>query len=356
MRELALIGAGRVGKAFLRFWNDRDIIVVDPYVTMGLFDHEYAVSDEIKPGMAKVAVVAVPGALAPRIIYKCLDAGMNVIDISFHNGDNESIGKYAEANGCWYIPDCGFGPGIVNMMVRRLAIENAGVHTINAYIGGVPVRQEGPWYYKGTWNTEDHLEEYIRPARFIKDGAQYSVMPLEQDPEFLTVPGVGNMEAFCSDGLRTLLRKPDAPNVTEYTLRWPGFIEKMKLMYDSGLLRPENIGTFANAIEKSEVWKLEEGEQDMSVLDVQAKAHTQFMSGKYMTGMRLIHRRYVHFNHSSMSWCTAVGAGAVLHTVLNNPSSRVGIHYIEDIVSDHKQCGDYIAMLEQGGLEIEEYQ
>ena len=346
MRELALVGAGRVGRAFNKFWNDRDMVIVDPHVSMTDFLGQ-AVIDNIDFGIAKTAVIATPGAIAPRKIIQCLEAGMNVVDISFHDGDNEMLGKIAEENGCWYVPDAGFGPGILNAMAARVGVDCHGVHTINAYVGGVPTIQEAPWYYKGTWNTADHLSEYTRPARYIEKGKVKTVMPLESDIRILQT-SIGNLEGFCSDGLRTLLNDPIAPNMAEFTLRWPGFIKNMQLMYKSGMLRHDTIDAFAHGIEQSGVWQFGDDEQDISILFVEGRNNYK----KF--GMRMVHRRHPHFDHSSMSWCTAVGAAAVLHIATYHEISP-GLHVIERLVENDTIYEDYNKMLDQGGLKIDEY-
>ena len=293
MRELALVGAGRVGRAFLKFWNDRDMVIVDPHVSMTDFLGQ-AVIDNIDFGIAKTAVIATPGGVAPLKIIQCFEAGMNVVDASFHNGDNEELGKIAEQNGCWYVPDAGFGPGILNMMVARVGLNNPDANIINAYVGGVPAIQEGPWFYKSTWNAADHLAEYTRPARYIQHHQIKKVMPLEGGIRVVNT-SIGDMEAFCSDGLRTLLKNPIAPNMAEFTLRWPGFIKNMQLMYQSGMLRPDTINAFARGIEKSKIWYFGNDEQDVSILFVEA------INAFKTIGMRMVHRRYPHFEHSSMS-------------------------------------------------------
>jgi len=351
MRELALVGAGRVGSAFLKIWNNREIIVIDPRVPMDSF-LGYALVDEIHAGMAKVAIVAVPGDIASIKIIECFEAGMNVVDVSFHNYDCKKLGEIAKKHGCWYLPDAGFGPGIMNMMCSRLAQAYNPI-SINAYIGGNPLHRKAPWFYKSTWNSADHLEEYTRPARYIENGAVKTVMPLESDTRIIDVPGVGSMEAFCSDGLRTLLDNPGTANMAEFTLRWPGFIDNMKLMWQSGMLLPGTIDHFATGIALSKQWTPEKDEQDLSVLFVEARV----ASDERVRGMRMIHTRDGG-EHSSMSWCTAAGTAAALNMALDAQESlnmAPGLHTIETMVHDSSLFAAYYDIFEQVGIKIVEY-
>jgi saccharopine dehydrogenase-like NADP-dependent oxidoreductase len=356
MRELALIGAGRVGRAFLKIWNDREIIIVDPHVLMEDF-LGYAVVDEILPGMAKTAIVAVPGDIAPKKILQCFEAGMNVVDVSFHDTDFEQFDWLAKEHGCWYIPDAGFGPGIMNMMCSRLALAYNCL-SINAYIGGLPVVRTAPWYYKNTWNSVDHLAEYTRPARYIENGAVKTVMPLESDIRIMNTP-YGTMEAFCSDGLRTLLENPGTANMAEFTLRWPGFIQNMQLMYQSGMLEPQTIKHFATGIGLSKQWLPAEDEQDVCALIVEARIAG---AGERIRGMRMFYTRQ-RGECSAMSWCTAAGTAAALNMALSvwdpgDPTAgglTPGMHTIEVLVHESKNFAAYWSMLEQTGIEIHEY-
>ena len=64
----------------------------------------------------------------------------------------------------------------------------------------------------------DVIEEYTRPARFVENG-KLVVKPALSDIESINFDGIGTLEAFNSDGLRTLIKTIDAPNMKEKTLR-----------------------------------------------------------------------------------------------------------------------------------------
>jgi len=58
--------------------------------------------------------------------------------------------------------------------------------------------------------------------------------------EEVTFPGVGVLEAFYTDGLRTLLyTMHDVENMSEKTLRYPGHAEKVKLLKTLGFFEDE---------------------------------------------------------------------------------------------------------------------
>jgi saccharopine dehydrogenase-like NADP-dependent oxidoreductase len=59
--------------------------------------------------------------------------------------------------------------------------------------------------------------------------------PVLDRVESVTIPGVGAMEAFVSDGLRTLLATaPGVPTMAEKTLRWPGHVAAIRPLLANG--------------------------------------------------------------------------------------------------------------------------
>jgi saccharopine dehydrogenase-like NADP-dependent oxidoreductase len=96
-----------------------------------------------------------------------------------------------------------------------------------------------------TWSPEDLLDEYLRPARIIRDGKVVEV-PALSGLEIIKIPGVGDVEAFFTDGLRTLLSEANRPigvprikNMTEKTMRWPGHVGAVKPLIANGTLVKE---------------------------------------------------------------------------------------------------------------------
>ncbi|MBS7637268.1 saccharopine dehydrogenase, partial [Candidatus Bathyarchaeota archaeon] len=142
--------------------------------------------------------------------------------------------------GVTIIPDCGVAPGLSNMLVGRSAQKLDEVHSIHILVGGIPARAEPPLGYTITWSPEDLLDEYTRKVRIVRDGMLTEVEPLT-GLENMDLPGVGTLEAFYTDGLRTLLRTVKAREMWEKTLRYPGHVEKIRLLRDLGFLDGESI-------------------------------------------------------------------------------------------------------------------
>jgi saccharopine dehydrogenase-like NADP-dependent oxidoreductase len=99
--------------------------------------------------------------------------------------------------------------------------------------------------------------------------------------ELLDFPGIGTLEAFNTDGLRTLLHTIAAPNMKEKTLRYPGHVEKMLLLRESGFFSEEPMQVDGHEISPLAVtgkllfprWQLGPDEGDITVMQITVTGH-----------------------------------------------------------------------------------
>jgi lysine 6-dehydrogenase len=133
-----------------------------------------------------------------------------------------------------------------------------------------------------TWSVDDLIEEYTRPARIRENGRRRRV-PALSGVESVRVPGVGTLEAFFSDGLRTLLQTIPARDMTEKTLRWPGHAARMQTLSDLGFLAHADVAAPILA----EAWTRPRA-RDLVVLDVVVDGRRATLverGGRAMTAM-----------------------------------------------------------------------
>ena len=82
----------------------------------------------------------------------------------------------------------------------------------------------------------DVIEEYMRPARYVENGEQVVREPLT-DCEYVDFSKrtAGNRYGNDSDGLRSIIyTMPHIPNMKEKTLRYPGHVEYVRVLKESG--------------------------------------------------------------------------------------------------------------------------
>ena len=222
-----------------------------------------------------IVVSAVPGFMGFRTIERLIECGKNVVDIAFFPEDMFLLDEKAKSKGVTVICDIGVAPGMSNVLIGYGASKLDTLEKGITYVGGLPVVRTWPFEYKAVFSPIDVIEEYTRPARYI-DGGRLVVREALSDPELLDFPGIGTLEAFNSDGLRTLATTIKGDYLIEKTLRYKGHIEKMAVLRDTGFFSKDPItinGVSVSPLEFTSKllfpkWKLEEGEEDITIMQV----------------------------------------------------------------------------------------
>jgi lysine 6-dehydrogenase len=198
-------------------------------------------------------------------------------------------------------------------------------------VGGLPVVRRWPWEYRAVFSPIDVLEEYTRPSRFVENG-QTVVREALSEPELVDLPGVGTVEAFNTDGLRSLLDTIRAPNVKEKTLRWPGHIEKIRVLRALGLLGTEKIEVAGVSLRPIDLtarllfpqWKLPEGDEEFTVLRVEADGRKD--GRRVRMSWDLLDRTDPTMHETSMARTTGFPAAIVGRMVVGGAFRRPGVH------------------------------
>lgn len=222
-----------------------------------------------------ILVLAVPGFMG----YRCLEAAIKckkpIADISFFPEDSMGLDSLAKDMGVPVIVDCGVAPGMSNLILGRFDLEME-VKNFECYVGGLPKERKFPWEYKAPFSPIDVIEEYLRPSRMIENGKIITKDALT-DKEFINFDRVGTLEAFNTDGLRSLIYYfPDIPNMKEKTLRYPGYVDKIILLKEMGLLSENKLKIGESEISPLEMtskilidqWKLDEEEEEFTIMRV----------------------------------------------------------------------------------------
>jgi len=222
-----------------------------------------------------IVLNAFPGFMGYKTLKAIIESGKNVVDIAFFPEDPFTLDELAKKNNVTAIMDCGVAPGMSNVLIGYVDQLLDKTETALIYVGGLPEVREWPYEYKAVFSPIDVIEEYTRPARYVENG-QLVFRPALSDAEYLDFPNVGTLEAFNSDGLRSLADTIDAPNMKEKTLRYPGHIDKMAVLRETGFFDKEEIEIKGVKISPLEFtskllfpkWQLKEGEVDVTVMRV----------------------------------------------------------------------------------------
>lgn len=227
---------------------------------------------------ADVVVGAVPGFLGFRTLRTVIEAGKPFADIAFMPENAMEFDALAKKHSVTAVVDCGVAPGLSNLLCGRGAHLLDHAERMLILVGGLPKRRVWPFEYRIVFSAVDVIEEYTRPARWIENGKWVTKAALT-DPEFVDLPVVGTLEAFNTDGLRSIGDNLRAPFMKEKTLRFPGHIEKMRMLRETGFFSTAPIKVGNVEVKPFDMttkllfdaWKLPEGDADFTVMRVQVE-------------------------------------------------------------------------------------
>lgn len=180
-----------------------------------------------------LVISAVPGFMGFETLRRVIEAGKNIVDISFFGEDPLELDELAKSKCVTAIVDCGVAPGLCNIIAGYVHERLDSMESYVCYVGGLPEEREWPFEYKAFFSPIDVIAEYTRPSRFVENGKEV-VVPALTDPELIEFPEVGVLEAFNTDGLHTLAKTLDVPFMKEKTLRYPGHAELMRVFRECG--------------------------------------------------------------------------------------------------------------------------
>lgn len=293
-----------------------------------------------------LVISAVPGFLGFETMKNIILAGKDLVDISFMPEDVLTLNGLAKENNSTVIMDTGVAPGIPNYIIGNYN-EIMKITSAEYYVGGLPKERIFPFEYKAPFSPADVIEEYLRPARFIKDGAVIT-KPAMTDDEIIEFPRAGKLEAFNTDGLRSLIKTmAHIPQLKEKTLRYPGHITMIKALMASGFFSRDKI--IVNGMEVSPFdvtlkvlfndWKLNPQDEEFTVLKVIING---IKNGKSVTINYDLYDEYDKTSGiSSMARTTGYTATAAAELVLQGAFTQKGV-FPPELVGKYKECFDFI--------------
>jgi len=307
-----------------------------------------------------IIINAVPGFMGFSVMKAIVEVGKNMVDIAFFPEDPFQLDELAKKNNVIALMDCGVAPGMSNILVGYADYVLDKTEKVEIYVGGLPEIRKWPYEYKAVFSPIDVIEEYTRPARYVENGKMI-VRPALSEREYLDFPEVGTLEAFNSDGLRTLADTIDAPNMKEKTLRFPGHIEKIAVLRETGFFEKNEIeinGVMIRPLDFTAKllfpkWKLKEGETDITVMKVVVEGIKE--NKKLRFTYNLFDRFDKTSNTHSMARTTGYTATMAVRMLAKGLFTRKGISPPE-FIGRQPECVDYILKgLTQRGVVYNKY-
>ena len=359
--NIVVLGAGRVGRAMAidlakdsRFHvtvADRDERSLDALRTAhGIAGEKADLSLEsaVRKVVAKADYVisAVPGFLGFRTLKTILESGKSVVDIAFFPEDPFALDELARAKKVTALVDCGVAPGMSNLLVGRAAARLERVDRVRIYVGGLPSVRRWPYEYQAGFSPIDVIEEYTRPSRVVRNG-KVEVVPALSEIELIDFPDLGTLEAFVTDGLRTLASAIDAPDMVEKTMRYPGHAERMRMLRDTGFFSETPLDIDGASVRPIDVatrllfplWQMREGDEDITIMRIQVEGEGK--AGRTRTTYDLVDRFDRATKTSAMARTTGYTATTAVRMLAAGLWKEMGIVPPEQ-VGRNEACVEFI--------------
>lgn len=361
MNKIIVLGAGMVGSAMAIDLAKQHNVTITDFSNLALekaqnkcpdlktkkldVTNEKLLKQTIQP--FDIVLCAVPGFLGFQTLKYILEAEKNVVDISFFPENSLELDALAKSKGVTAIVDCGVAPGMGNIILGYYN-EQLKLTDFECLVGGLPIEKRWPFNYKAPFSPVDVIEEYTRPARYVENGSVV-VKEALSDCEYVHFNEVGTLESFNSDGLRSIIHTmPHISNMKEKTLRYPGHVEYVKVLKESGFFdeKPINIDgievsplSFTSKVLFNE-WKLGDTEPEITVMRITLKGTD--VEGNEKTIIYHLHDAYDELTEtSSMARTTGYTATAAVNLFLNGFFNEKGV-FPPELVGKHKSCFKYV--------------
>ncbi len=361
MKQVVVLGAGMVGSAIAIDMAKKHKVTVTDFDERKLkkvknicedlsivkldVTNKSLLQSTIKP--FDLVICAVPGFLGFQTIKSVIEAGKNVVDISFFPENALDLDALAKKNNVTAIVDCGVAPGMDNIILGHYN-EKLKLTDFECLVGGLPKVKKWPFYYKAPFSPIDVIEEYTRPARYVEN---FKIITKEAltDCEYLNFDNIGTLESFNTDGLRSIIHTMShIPNMKEKTLRYPGHVDFIKGLKESGFFSEEKMdfsGTEASVRDFTskilfKEWELEEEDEEFTVMRITLKGRNS--NGKTEEIVYELYDEYCpKTKTSSMSRTTGYTATGAANLLLDGLFNEKGV-FPPELVGKHEKCFNYI--------------
>ncbi|MBI9069703.1 MAG: saccharopine dehydrogenase NADP-binding domain-containing protein [Salinivirgaceae bacterium] len=361
MSKIIVLGAGMVGSAMaIDLAKNHKVTLTDisqdaltkakqKCSDLSIFMLYSSNKNELQQTIKKfdLVICAVPGFMGFETVKSIIEAEMNVIDISFFPEDSLVLDTLAKEKNVTAIVDSGVAPGLDNLILGYYN-EKLKLSDFECLVGGLPKIKTWPFCYKAPFSPIDVIEEYTRPARYVEHGQEVIREPLT-DCEYIEFENVGTLEAFNSDGLRSIIQTMShIPNMKEKTMRYPGHVEYVRVLKESGFFDTEKIevdGAMVSPLKMSckilfKDWKLGETEEELTVMRVTVKGENKL--GEIEEIVYDLHDVYSKETEtSSMARTTGYAATATANMFLDGLFSNKGV-FPPELVGGNEECFNYI--------------
>ena len=305
-----------------------------------------------------IVIGALPSSMGYAAMETVIRTGTPLCDISFMTDDFLDLDALAKEHQTTVIADCGVAPGMSNMLSSWGVSKLDRAENLEILVGGVPRERYAPWEYKAGFSPYDVIEEYVRPSRVVEHG-EIVIKEALSEPEPIEFAGVGTLEAFNTDGLRSLAETLDVPHMREKTLRYPGHIALAYALRDAGLFSEEPVEVDGVMVRPRALlakllfpkWTYKPMEEDLTVMRVTVEGDLDGVPTRFRWD--LFDALDPETGFSSMARTTGFTCTVVARLMLDGTITKHGVFAPEHIATDEGVLDKVLAGLAERNINYE---
>lgn len=381
--KIILFGAGNVGIALAEAFSKSDIIK-----RVMVCDRRGTVLDELSQKVASskvktlkisieqesqlrsvmssydVLINALPQRFAPKLTKLALNSGLHYIDLG---GNQVTLDKQEELHNLgvqkkrWILPNCGFAPGLANILAMDLVNELDHVDELSIRSGCLPLKPIPPFNYQLVVGADALLSEYYEDQWGLENGQMVQRENLEgyQSLRFQSQETPLPLEAFYTGNRINSLAKQLEGKVQKLTyqaIRYQGHRDIIKAIQVLGFQKPNIFDvrsqlTFRSLLERQMERTMSHHAADMSLLQIEAKGTVNGQAKKAC--LELTYHQRGDGYISSLVEITALATCIITQQAAQMPTEKIGGFHAPEEVIDAKA---FIQALKASDIQLNRFE
>jgi len=307
----------------------------------------------------ELAIGALPGETGYRVCKASIAANVDLVDVSYMPENIMTLNKEASKAEISILPDCGMSPGLGNILIGHATSTLDQVKSVHLLNGGLPEKPVPPLDYIITWSVKDLIDMYSRKVSIVKEGKTIQVEAMSGLEE-INFPGVGKLEAFYTDGLRTLpYTMKDIKDMWEKTLRYPGHVEKIELLETLGFFDEKPLQVENRNVSPREITAklLESKLKRKGIPDIVAM-RVEVTGTKNRKQVKYFYHMLEHYDEdrqvTAMARTTAYTTSVIAQLLAKKDVKEKGVIPPEKLGMDKKLYDEFMGMMKKRGIAVKE--
>ena len=343
MKEIVLIGAGKIGRMvahFLGHCGDYSLRIIDgspeaiericrqvPSASGKVADFTQAANLDAVMSGADAVISCAPYHCNPLIAERAKANKLHYLDLTEDVKVTDMVIEIGSDADTAFLPQCGLAPGFITIVAKHLLTPLQDVTDLRLRVGALPRFPDNMLKYNLTWSTEGLINEYCQPCAVVLNHKLTLVQPLENLEE-VTIDGV-RYEAFnTSGGLGSLADTLTGKvrNVSYKSIRYPGHNHLLKFLLHDMKMRDDQDGLAA-------MWErtLPTTYKDQIVIFVTAIGKRDGRLTESVYAKTVYHQQIASENWSGIQITTAAGVCGVLDLLFEGELPQQGLVKMEDV-------------------------